>query len=40
MNAQRMATLTVDGKSVELPVYSGTIGPDVIDVRPLKSATC
>jgi citrate synthase len=39
MNAQRMATLTVDGKVVELPVYSGSIGPDVIDVRPLYAKT-
>ena len=39
MNAQRTATLTVDGKNVELPVYSGTIGPDVIDVRPLYGKT-
>jgi citrate synthase len=39
MNAERMATLTVNGKSVELPVYSGSIGPDVIDVRPLYAKT-
>jgi citrate synthase len=39
MNAQRMATLTVDGKSVEMPVYSGSIGPDVIDVRSLYAKT-
>lgn len=33
--ADRKATLTVDGldKAIELPVYSGTMGPDVIDVR-------
>ncbi|MDE2343552.1 MAG: citrate (Si)-synthase, partial [Betaproteobacteria bacterium] len=24
-----------DGKSVDLPVYSGTTGPDVIDIRAL-----
>ena len=29
------ATLNVKGKTIELPVYSGTIGPDVIDVRKL-----
>lgn len=29
------ATLEIGGKTVELPVYSGTEGPDVIDVRPL-----
>ncbi|MES2204699.1 MAG: citrate synthase [Pseudomonadota bacterium] len=31
----RKATLTVDGKTFELPVYSGTLGPDVIDVSSL-----
>ena len=39
MDTQRMATLNVDGKAVELPVYSGSIGPDVIDVRPLYGKT-
>jgi citrate synthase len=31
------ATLTVDGiqESLELPVYKGTLGPDVVDVRSL-----
>ena len=35
--ADRKATLTVDGldKTIELPVYSGTLGPDVVDVRGL-----
>lgn len=35
--ADKKARLTVDGldESIELPVYSGTLGPDVIDVRPL-----
>ena len=35
--ADRKATLTVDGldKTIELPVHSGTLGPDVIDVRGL-----
>ncbi|WP_427046948.1 citrate synthase [Halomonas casei] len=35
--ADRKATLTVDGidKPIELPMYSGTLGPDVIDVREL-----
>jgi citrate synthase len=27
------ATLTIDGKSIDLPVSSGTMGPDVIDVK-------
>lgn len=33
----KKATLTVDGldESIELPVYSGTLGPDVIDVTAL-----
>jgi citrate synthase len=33
----KKARLTVDGldEAIELPVYSGTEGPDVIDVRPL-----
>jgi len=39
MNTQRNATLTVDGKTVELPVYSGTIGPDAIDIRQLYAKT-
>lgn len=35
--ADKKARLTVDGLDdvIELPVYSGTAGPDVIDVRPL-----
>ncbi|MDW7746753.1 citrate synthase [Halomonas sp.] len=35
--ADRKATLTVDGleKPIDLPIYSGTLGPDVIDVRSL-----
>lgn len=31
----RKATLSVGEQSIELPVYSGTVGPDVIDVRGL-----
>jgi citrate synthase len=35
--AEKTARLRVDGidKDIELPIYSGTEGPDVIDVRPL-----
>jgi citrate synthase len=33
------ATLHVDGKDVELPVYHGSIGPDVIDIGPLYRDT-
>jgi len=31
------AQLTVDGKTIDLPVYTGTEGPDVIDVGQLTS---
>ncbi|MBK8199677.1 MAG: citrate (Si)-synthase [Acidobacteria bacterium] len=34
-----MAKLEVNGKKVELPVYSGTVGPNVIDVRKLYAET-
>jgi citrate synthase len=33
------ATLAVDGKNVEFPVMSGTVGPDVIDIRKLYAQT-
>jgi len=36
---QGTATLTIDGKTVELPVYSGSVGPSVIDVRKLYAET-
>jgi citrate synthase len=39
MNTQRNATLTVDGKNIDLPVYSGSIGPDAIDIRQLYAKT-
>ena len=39
MSTERMATLTVDGKTVEFPVMTGTHGPDVIDIRTLGSKT-
>ncbi|MFT4174166.1 MAG: citrate synthase [Rhodocyclaceae bacterium] len=35
MSTQRTATLTLDGKTYEFPVLSGTVGPDVIDIRSL-----
>ncbi|NCF32641.1 MAG: citrate (Si)-synthase, partial [Proteobacteria bacterium] len=37
--APKKATLTIDGVSdpIELPIYSGTVGPDVIDVGKLTS---
>lgn len=31
----RVATLTLDGKTYELPVLSPSVGPDVIDIRKL-----
>jgi len=31
----RTATLTFDGKSIELPILSPTVGPEVIDIRKL-----
>ena len=35
MSETKMATLTIDGKSYELPILSPTAGPDVIDIRKL-----
>ena len=37
--AARSATLTLGDKTVELPVLSGSTGPDVIDIRKLYGAT-
>src|SRR6056297_2444037 len=34
-DAKKTATLTLDGKSLELPVLSPTAGPDVVDIRKL-----
>ncbi len=36
---ERMATLTIDGKSYEFPILSGTYGNDVIDIRSLGGKT-
>ena len=33
------ATIQIDGKTVELPVYSGTDGPNVVDVKSLYAQT-
>ena len=33
------ATLTLGDKSVELPVLSGSTGPDVVDIRKMYGAT-
>jgi citrate synthase len=35
----KSATLTVEGKNFELPVHSGTVGPDVIDIGKLYAQT-
>ncbi|MCZ8154249.1 MAG: citrate synthase [Rhodobacteraceae bacterium] len=32
---KRSATLTLDGKTYDLPVHSPTLGPDVLDIRKL-----
>ncbi|WP_372885097.1 citrate synthase [Shimia sp.] len=34
-DSQKTATLTIDDKSYELPIYSPTAGPDVLDIRKL-----
>ena len=37
MENKRVATLTLDdGRSIELPILSGTLGPDVIDIHNLS----
>lgn len=33
------ASITANGKTVELPVYSGSIGPDVIDIGKFHAQT-
>src|SRR5262249_21033065 len=35
----KKATLTVEGKTVDLPILSGTVGPDVIDIGKLYAQT-
>jgi len=39
MSTERTATLTIDGKTVEFPVMTGTHGNDVIDIRTLGAKT-
>jgi citrate synthase len=37
MEKQRSATLTLDdGRSLDLPILSGSLGPDVLDIRHLN----
>jgi citrate synthase len=38
-SASKTAKLTIDGKTVELPIRSGTIGPDVVDIASLYKET-
>jgi citrate synthase len=35
----RIAKLEIDGKSYEFPILSGSVGPDVIDIRTLYAKT-
>ena len=37
--AKKAATLSLDGKSYELPIHSGSVGPEVIDVSKLYGQT-
>ena len=37
--SEKKATLSVDGKSYEFPVYEGATGPDVIDISKLYAQT-
>ncbi|MDD5248522.1 MAG: citrate synthase [Rhodocyclaceae bacterium] len=39
MTTQHTATLSIDGKTAEFPVYTGTLGADVIDIRSLYAKT-
>ncbi|MDP2109103.1 MAG: citrate (Si)-synthase, partial [Rhodocyclaceae bacterium] len=36
---QRNATFDFNGKTTEFPVYSGSIGPDVVDITKLYAQT-
>ena len=37
--SENQASLTAGGNSVDMPIKSGTIGPDVIDIRKLYGQT-
>jgi citrate synthase len=39
MTTQRTASFTLDGKTIDLAVESGSIGPDVVDIRTLYAKT-
>ena len=34
-DTKKSATLSIDGKEYDLPIYSPTAGPDVLDIRKL-----
>jgi citrate synthase len=34
-DSKKSATLTIDGNNYELPIFSPTVGPDVLDIRKL-----
>ncbi|MDQ8934610.1 citrate synthase [Acinetobacter rudis] len=34
----KKAVLELDGKKIELPIYSGTLGPDVVDVKDVLAS--
>jgi citrate synthase len=36
---EKMATLSINGQNHDLPMFSGSIGPDVIDIRKLYAQT-
>jgi citrate synthase len=38
-DTSKTATLTLDGKPYDFPVYKGTIGPDVVDIGKLYAQT-
>lgn len=39
LNPSGTLTVSVDGKSAELPIYEGTHGPKVVDIRTFNKAT-
>lgn len=37
--SDKTATLTIDGKTYELPIHEGTVGPEVVDISSLYKQT-
>ena len=35
----RKATITIDGKTIEIPILKGSCGPDVLDIRNFYQET-